>query len=230
MRRYLALFLLLVTACLTTSGEDGDPTASTAPPVTSDGTTVTTVEGTSSTTVPAPTTSTAARATTASTLSLDDTLLAYQVIADLDFPVQLTARPGDEHGYVITKDGVVRLFDGAAVVAEPVLDISDLVRNEGEQGLLSIALHPEDQNRLYLHYSDQSGDTVVSEFTMASPGQADPGSERVLLQVDQPAGNHNGGMIQFTPDGALLWGWAMAAAPTMPSATDRTRTPCSAGW
>jgi hypothetical protein len=206
MRRYLALFLVLVTACLTRSGEDGDPTASTAPPVTSDGTTVTTVEGTSSTTVPAPTTSTAARATTASTLSLDDTLLAYKVIADLDFPVQLTARPGDEHGYVITKDGVVRLFDGAAVVAEPVLDISDLVRNEGEQGLLSIALHPEDQNRLYLHYSDQSGDTVVSEFTMASPGQADPGSERVLLQVDQPAGNHNGGMIQFTPDGALLLG------------------------
>jgi glucose/arabinose dehydrogenase len=156
--------------------------------------------------VPAATTSTAAPATTASTLSLDDTVLAYQVIADLDFSVQLTARPGDEHGYVITKDGVVWLFDGTAVAAEPVLDISDRVHNEGEQGLLSIALHPEDQNRLFLHYSDQSGDTVVSEFTLGSPAEADPGSERVLLQVDQPAANHNGGMIQFTPDGALLLG------------------------
>jgi glucose/arabinose dehydrogenase len=206
MRRCLALFLLLVTACLTRSGEDADPTVSAAPPVTSDATTVTTVEGTSSTTVPAATTSTAAPATTASTLSLDDTVLAYQVIADLDFSVQLTARPGDEHGYVITKDGVVWLFDGTAVAAEPVLDISDRVHNEGEQGLLSIALHPEDQNRLFLHYSDQSGDTVVSEFTLGSPAEADPGSERVLLQVDQPAANHNGGMIQFTPDGALLLG------------------------
>jgi glucose/arabinose dehydrogenase len=206
MRRYLALFLLLVTACLTRSGEDADPTVSTAPPATSAGTTVTTVEGTSSITSAVPTTSTAAPATTGSTLSLEDTVLAYQAVADLDFPVQLTARPGDEHGYVITKDGVVWLFDGAAVAAEPVLDISDRVHNEGEQGLLSIALHPEDPNRLYLHYSDQSGDTVVSEFTLASPGQADPGSERVLLQVDQPAGNHNGGMIQFTSDAALLLG------------------------
>jgi hypothetical protein len=206
MRRYLALFLLLVTACQTRSGDDADPTVSTAPPVTSGGTTSTTVEGPSSTTVPAATTSTASPATTASTLSLDDTLLAYQVIADLDFPVQLTARPGDEHGYVITKDGVVWLFDGAAVAPEPVLDISDRVHNEGEQGLLSIALHPEDQNRLFLHYSDQAGDTVVSEFTLGSPAEADPGSERVLLQVDQPAANHNGGMIQFTPDGALLLG------------------------
>jgi glucose/arabinose dehydrogenase len=206
MRRYLALFLLLVTACQTRSGDDADPTVSTAPPVTSGGTTSTTVEGPSSTTVPAATTSTASPATTASTLSLDDTLLAYQVIADLDFPVQLTARPGDEHGYVITKDGVVWLFDGAAVAPEPALDISDRVHNEGEQGLLSIALHPEDQNRLFLHYSDQAGDTVVSEFTLGSPAEADPGSERVLLQVDQPAANHNGGMIQFTPDGALLLG------------------------
>jgi glucose/arabinose dehydrogenase len=132
--------------------------------------------------------------------------LAYQVVADLDFPVQLTARPGEEHGYVITKDGVVWLFDGAAVSPEPVLDISDRVTNDGEQGLLSIALHPEDQGRLYLHYSDPAGDTVVSEFTLSSPAQADPASERILLQASQPAANHNGGMIQFTPDGALLLG------------------------
>jgi glucose/arabinose dehydrogenase len=131
-------------------------------------------------------------------------VLAYRVVADLPFPVQLTARPGEEHGYVITKDGVVWLFDGTAVADEPVLDISDKVLNDGEQGLLSIALHPEDTGRLYLHYSDPAGDTVVSEFSLSAPGQADPASERVLLQADQPAANHNGGMLQFTPVGELL--------------------------
>ncbi|MGH8916186.1 MAG: PQQ-dependent sugar dehydrogenase, partial [Acidimicrobiia bacterium] len=80
------------------------------------------------------------------------------------------------------------------------------VRDSGEQGLLSIALHPEDMTRFYLHYSDNDGDTVVSEFLLTAPDQADPGSERVMLQVDQPAANHNGGMLQFLPSGELLLG------------------------
>ncbi len=71
--------------------------------------------------------------------------------------------------------------------------------------MLSITLHPSDP-RLYLHYSDNNGDTTVSEFILTSPTVADPESERVLLGVDQPAANHNGGMIQFTPEGTLLVG------------------------
>jgi glucose/arabinose dehydrogenase len=139
-------------------------------------------------------------------VALDDTILAYQVVADLNFPVQLTARPGEANAYVITKDGRIWLYDGAAITATPVLDILERVRNDGEQGLLGIALHPTDPTRLYLHYSDTVGDTVVSEFTLPAPNQADPASERVLLQVEQPAPNHNGGMLQFTPDGQLLLG------------------------
>lgn len=203
MRRLLISLLCLVTACVSESGETTDPADSTALPATS---VATTAPVTTSTTAMATSTSTTTAATSSTTLSLDETVLAYQVVADLDFPVQLTAQPGEEHGYVITKNGVVWLFDGAAVASEPVLDISDRVRDQGEQGLLSIALHPEDQGRLYLHYSGPSGDTVVSEFAFSSPSQADRASERVLLQQSQPARNHNGGMIQFMPDGALLLG------------------------
>ncbi len=91
------------------------------------------------------------------------------------------------------------------ISSNEVLDIRRRVRNSGEQGLLGLALHPTDPARLFVHYSDNSGDTVVSEF--AWDGEtADPGSERVLLQVDQPASNHNGGMIQFGPDGKLYLG------------------------
>jgi glucose/arabinose dehydrogenase len=199
MRRVVVAIGCLLAAC--TAEPEREPATSFLPPMT---TAATTLPSTTSTTVPPTITTTVATAT--STVALDDTVLAYQPVADLDFPVQLTARPGDPRSYVITKDGRVWLQDGASVSGQPVLDITGQVRDSGEQGLLSIALHPGDQSRFYLHYSDNNGDTVVSEFVLTSPDQAHPSSERVLLQVDQPAGNHNGGMLQFMPNGALLLG------------------------
>ncbi len=132
--------------------------------------------------------------------------LAYEHIADLPFPVELTARPGESLSYVITKDGRVWAVENEVAGETPVLDIRESVRNSGEQGLLSIALHPEDHGLLYLHYSATDGDTVVSEFRFVSPTKVDADSERVLLRLNQPAANHNGGMIQFVEDGTLLVG------------------------
>lgn len=198
MRRLPILLLLLLIAC---NGEaDQEPTTSLSPTVTTSTTSI------ASTTTTIPATTTTEMISTTSTLSLDQTVLAYEAVADLAFPVQLAARLGDSTAYVITKDGIVWAFDGSAIAEQPVLDISDQVRNEGEQGLLSIALHPEDESRFYLHYSASNGDTVVSEFVFSSPTEADPATERALLHVDQPAANHNGGMLQFMPDGALLLG------------------------
>ncbi|MDP9494571.1 MAG: PQQ-dependent sugar dehydrogenase [Actinomycetota bacterium] len=192
MRRVLIPVLLVVTACTGTQGEPTTtatseaPTSSTGPVATS-----TTL---STTTIPP-----------ISTTSLPPLLsLGYREVAAMGFPVQVVARPGEGTAYVITKRGEVRALVGAEVAPEPVLDISDRVRNEGERGLLSIALHPSDPSRLYLHYSDSVGDTVVSEFTFLSPSSADPASERILFQAEQPAPNHNGGMLQFAPDGSLL--------------------------
>ncbi len=159
---------------------------------------------TSTSTLPSSTTTTTTLATTTTLKPLQS--LAYREVAVIPFPVQMTARPGDETAYLITKAGQVWALIEGQVQDQPVLDISDRVRSNGERGLLSIALHPNDPNRFYLHYSNLRGDTVVSEFTFVSPLEADPASERMLLQVDQPAPNHNGGMLQFTPDGHLLLG------------------------
>ena len=120
------------------------------------------------------------------------------------FPIQMVARPGATDSYIATKEGRVWIFDGSSV-GESVLDIRDQVFNDGERGLLSIALHPDDTSRFFAHYTDNGGDTVVSEFGFDGR-QIDPASERFLLRVDQPAGNHNGGMIQFGPDGRLYVG------------------------
>jgi hypothetical protein len=199
MRRLPVLFLIMLVAC---NGAAGDATTTSSPPASATSTSIALPATTTTTAPPSTTTTTAA---TTSTLALEDTVLAYQEVADLPFPVQVTARPGETMSYVITKDGLVLALAEGEVAAEPVLDISGQVRNEGERGLLSIALHPTDPGLFYLHYSDGNGDTVVSEFALTSPGVADPVSERVLLQVDQPASNHNGGMLQFA-GGELLLG------------------------
>jgi glucose/arabinose dehydrogenase len=195
MRRALVSGLLVVTAC-TGSGQE--------PISTSSNTATTSTTPSSSTTASTrATTSTQPTTTTSSLPALQS--LAYEEVATLEFPVEMTALAEGGLSYIALKDGQVLAYDGSTVRGEPVLDISDHIRNEGEQGLLSIALHPEETDRFFAHYSDNNGDTVVSEFPFSSPTEIDPGSERVLLNVDQPAGNHNGGMIAFY-DGSLFLG------------------------
>lgn len=201
MRRSVPLLLLVVVACSGSRPELApQPTTTTeavAPTLSSTTTSTPTIS-----TSPATTTTTAPTTTTTLTPLQS---LAFEEIADLEFGVQMTALPGSDLSYLATKDGRVWVYDGAAVTETPVLDISGQVQNRGERGLLSIALHTDDTSRFFAHYSDNNGDTVVSEFTFASPTEIDPGSERVLLALDQPAGNHNGGMI-WVDEGSLYVG------------------------
>lgn len=192
MRRLVPCLFLLLAACV---GQELIPTTTEAPS-TSSSTRATTTPGSPSTT----------RTTTPTTTTPPLTGLAYETVFEIDFPIHMTARPGSELSYVATKDGRVWAFDGTGLADTPVLDIRSSVRDQGEQGLLAIALHPVDENRFYVHYSAKDGDTVVAEFRLTDPLTIDPGSERVLLRLAQPAGNHNGGMIMFHPDGQLLVG------------------------
>lgn len=132
--------------------------------------------------------------------------LSYQLIGSAAFPVQVVALPGAEISYVVSKDGTILALNGDEILPDPVLDISSLVRNQGEQGLLAAALHPTDDSRLFVHYTNGSGDTVIAEYQMGDPLTADPDSAKVLLELDQPAANHNGGMVMFDSDGSLVVG------------------------
>jgi hypothetical protein len=179
---------LLAVAC-TSSGEEP------APPSTADSTTSTSTPPTTTSTASTITTTTAPTTTTTTLAELQS--LGYEEVGRVDFPVEMTARPGSEISYIATKDGLVLAYDGSSFLEAPVLDIRGQVRNAGEQGLLSIALHPEEADRFFAHYSDNNGDTVVSEFTFSSDADLDADSEQVLFTIDQPASNHNGGMIVF---------------------------------
>ncbi|MEA3502112.1 MAG: PQQ-dependent sugar dehydrogenase, partial [Actinomycetota bacterium] len=90
---------------------------------------------------------------------------------------------------------------------EVFLDLRDRVRFNGEQGLLGLAFHPQHEDRLYVNYTGSDGRTIVSEFTIdADTRTADATTERMVLEISQPASNHNGGMIAFGPDGSLWIG------------------------
>lgn len=113
---------------------------------------------------------------------------------------------------VTEQDGSIWSFDPAGSevpAATGFLDITDRVRSRGsEEGLLGLALDPANEQRLYVYYSAAAPRrSVVSRFALAADqSRVDPDSELVILEVEQPYANHNGGQIAFGPDGYLYIG------------------------
>ena len=132
------------------------------------------------------------------------------VAVGLESPLFLTSPPGDlSRQFIVEKTGRIRVLRNDALVPTPFLDISTSVSNGSEQGLLGLAFHPRyaDNGLFVVNYTNTAGDTRVSTFRVsADPDRADAGSEVVILAVDQPFSNHNGGMVAFGPDGKLYIG------------------------
>jgi uncharacterized membrane protein YozB (DUF420 family)/glucose/arabinose dehydrogenase len=128
-----------------------------------------------------------------------------------ELPLFLAAPPdGTDRVFVAEQDGRVWRFDNRPDAAEKslVLDISKEVRRvHNEEGLLGLAFHPKfkENGRMYIHYSaGNPRRNVLSFFRLDRRREtADPASEEIVLEVEQPYGNHNGGMIAFGPDGYL---------------------------
>ncbi|MDH3540915.1 MAG: PQQ-dependent sugar dehydrogenase, partial [Acidimicrobiia bacterium] len=129
--------------------------------------------------------------------------LALTTVADgFVRPLLVTAPVGDDRLFVVEKGGRVLIVEDGAVLPDPFLNLSALVSGGSEQGLLGMAFHPAyATNQLfYVHYTGTAGDTRVVEYR---DGPGGPVMLRTVLAVDQPAANHNGGMLQFGPDGRL---------------------------
>ena len=121
-----------------------------------------------------------------------------------------TANDGTGRLFVIERTGTVRIVQDGQVVEEPFLDISSEVKIDFlEQGLLGMAFHPDYENngRFFVYYSDYrtQGDHFLVEYSVSAddPNVADPESANVLLTVEDPYVNHNGGTVHFGPDGYL---------------------------
>ncbi|AXG70915.1 soluble aldose sugar dehydrogenase YliI [Kordia sp. SMS9] len=114
----------------------------------------------------------------------------------------------DSRLFIVEQDGIIKILNPDGTTnATPFLDIDARVRSTGnEQGLLGLAFDPNYtiNNRFYVNYINNSGDTVIARFTTsANPNIADDTSEEILLTISQPYINHNGGCMAFGNDGFL---------------------------
>ena len=124
-------------------------------------------------------------------------------------PVYVTAPPGDRRRvFVVEQAGRIREVRAGHVLGTPFLDIRNLVRSGGEQGLLSMAFAPDYARTglFYVYYTDTDGNERVVEYRRASPDRAAPGSARLVLFMRDTEPNHNGGQLEFGPDGLLYIG------------------------
>lgn len=133
------------------------------------------------------------------------------VVGGLSGPIQALVPPGEARILIAELGGAIRVFENGALRAQPFLDLTDTVVTGGERGLLSIAIHPDYpiDRRLFAWYSAPlqpggSGNhtTYIVEFDIAADLQT-ASSPRTVLAVDQPFANHNGGFLDFGPDGYL---------------------------
>jgi glucose/arabinose dehydrogenase len=141
--------------------------------------------------------------------------LQFETIATgVSTPVSIT-HAGDGSGrlFIVLQEGRILIHDGAQVLPAPFIDLSSKVSSCaggcGERGLLGLAFHPDyaANGRFFVHYTSRAGHSLIARYQVsADPNIANPRSGRTILRVAQPFANHNGGQLQFGPDGYLYIG------------------------
>jgi Glucose / Sorbosone dehydrogenase len=135
-------------------------------------------------------------------------------------PIYVTAPPFDGRVFVVERGGGIRIFRKGRLLATPFLTVGN-VDTGGERGLLSMAFAPDYQSTGLFYVftvaagpdaldpNGQQGDLRIVEFhdLPGSPDVADASSARLVLRIHHPASNHNGGTVQFGPDGMLYIGF-----------------------
>jgi len=149
------------------------------------------------------------------TLSYSQPDIAYMELIEpadgLSQPIELVSAPGDAPGrlFIVQKTGEIRIWTGTTLLTTPFLNINALVQDVGEQGLLSMAFHPQyaTNGYFYVYYNDNTepnGNIVVARYQVtADPDVANPASATILTSIPKPFENHNGGHLQFRTEGGV---------------------------
>ena len=147
-----------------------------------------------------------------------DTAKIERAFPNLTFsaPISMQQPPGDNtRWFLIEKGGQVLMFDNDDAVGSVSVsaDLSSIVDADGEGGLLGMAFHPSfsGSGQVYFNYTATGPGpltpltTNIVRYNMNISGIIDTGSGSLVLSVDQPATNHNGGDIKFGPDDGFLY-------------------------
>jgi glucose/arabinose dehydrogenase len=134
------------------------------------------------------------------------------VVDGLTKPVYLT-EPADGSGrlFIVEQAGLILIWRNGQLLSTPFIDLQDRVNAQSnEQGLLGLAFHPQyrTNGRFFVYYTDAQGNLVIARYSVdaGNPDRADPQSGAILLQIEHPFPNHNGGDLVFGPDGYLYIG------------------------
>ncbi len=140
---------------------------------------------------------------------------SWQMVVDgLNQPEGLV-NAGDSSGrlFIVEQGGLIRILKDGALLTTPFLDLTSKVICCGERGLLGLVFHPKyaDNGFFYVDYTERVNSqlyTVIARYSVSAsdPNLADPNSEQRMLHIEQPYQNHNGGQLQFGPDGYLYIG------------------------
>jgi glucose/arabinose dehydrogenase len=140
-------------------------------------------------------------------------LESIQVASGLSSPIGVVSVPGDTSNrlFVVQQGGRIRIVENGVTLSPDFLNIDPLTNGGGESGLLGMVFHPDyDTNGLfYISYTNLSGSSMVVQYSVSgtNPNVADAGSAVTIYgPISQPFSNHNGGCIQFGPDGMLYFG------------------------
>jgi len=117
------------------------------------------------------------------------------------------AHAGDERMFIVQQNGQIKILNtDGSINSTPFLNITSIISSGGERGLLGLAFAPDyaETGRFYIDYTNTAGNTVIARYTVSDdPDVANPDGT-ILLTIDQPFSNHNGGNIKFGPDN-YLW-------------------------
>ncbi|MDE2750852.1 MAG: PQQ-dependent sugar dehydrogenase [Chloroflexota bacterium] len=155
------------------------------------------------------------------------------VATGFERPIYAThAGDGSGRMFLLEQTGKVWIIDGGERSPVPFLDMSDLItptanRPYSEQGLLGLAFHPDfDSNGLFfVSYTDHDGSSVIARYRVSEeePDSADPDSGELVIYLAQPYANHNGGHIEFGPDGYLYFALGDGGAANDPLGAGQNR-------
>jgi cysteine-rich repeat protein len=149
-------------------------------------------------------------------------LAAVRVASGLAQPVQVTAPPLDPNSlFIVEKAGTVRILRNGSLLPTPFLNLTGRVSLGAEQGLLSMAFHPnfENNHRVFVAYTDFRGFSILARYesSAATPDVVSPSSERILLIVPRSFPTNNGGQLAFGLDGRLYYGLGDGGGVSDPS-------------
>lgn len=132
-----------------------------------------------------------------------------QMVTGLSNPVDVVEENNDSARlFIAEKTGRIRIVKDSTLLIKPFLNVSSLVTSSGERGLLSMAFHPQyaANGYFFIYYTNLNGSVVIARYRRSTPDSADPASATILMTIPKPYANHNGGKLNFGPDGYLYFG------------------------